>query len=121
VTAGILLAAGLSRRMGRAKLLLPLDGRPVVRHAAEGLLAAGVEPLSAVVGPDGEAVTAALAGLNSCVAGKSVRFWRRIGVAGTLHGQARPVDAKADAALDTDRVAALSTRRLAVTAKSLLP
>ena len=50
--------------MGRAKLLLPLDGRPVVRHAAEGLLAAGVEPLSAVVGPDGEAVTAALADLR---------------------------------------------------------
>src|SRR3982074_208374 len=74
----------------------------------------------------GTTVTAALAGLiglgvNSCVAGKSVRFWRRIGVAGTLHGQARPVDAKADAGLDTDRVAALSTRRLAVTAKSLLP
>ena len=62
--AGILLAAGLSRRMGRAKLLLPLDGRPVVRHAAEGLIAAGVEPLSAVVGPDGEAVTAALADLR---------------------------------------------------------
>ena len=55
---------GLSRRMGRAKLLLPLDGRPVVRHAAEGLLAAGVEPLSVVVGPDGEAVTAALADLR---------------------------------------------------------
>ena len=64
MTAGILLAAGLSRRMGRAKLLLPLDGRPVVRHAAEGLLAAGVEPLSAVVGPDDEAVTAALADLR---------------------------------------------------------
>jgi molybdenum cofactor cytidylyltransferase len=64
VIAGILLAAGLSRRMGRAKLLLPLDGRPVVRHAAEGLLAAGVEPLSAVVGPDGEAVAAALADLR---------------------------------------------------------
>lgn len=62
--AGILLAAGLSRRMGRAKLLLPLDGRPVVRHAVEGLLAAGVEPLSAVVGPDGDAVAAALADLR---------------------------------------------------------
>jgi molybdenum cofactor cytidylyltransferase len=63
VTAGILLAAGLSRRMGRAKLLLPLEGRPVVRHAAEGLLAAGIDPLTAVVGPDGEAVAAALADL----------------------------------------------------------
>jgi len=62
IPAGLLLAAGLSRRMGRAKLLLPLAGRPVVRHAAEGLLAAGVEPLTVVVGP-GDAVAAALDGL----------------------------------------------------------
>ena len=62
MTAGILLAAGLSRRMGQAKLLLPLAGRPVVRHAAEALLAAGIDPLTAVVGP-GDAVASALGGL----------------------------------------------------------
>lgn len=62
MTAGLLLAAGLSRRMGRAKLLLPLAGRPVVRLAAEALLAAGIEPLTVVVGP-GDAVASALDGL----------------------------------------------------------
>ena len=48
--------------MGRAKLLLSLAGRPVVRHAAESLLAAGIEPLTVVVGP-GDAVPSALDGL----------------------------------------------------------
>jgi molybdenum cofactor cytidylyltransferase len=48
--------------MGQAKLLLPLAGRPVVRHAAEALLAAGIDPLTVVVGP-GDAVAAALDGL----------------------------------------------------------
>ena len=61
--AGLLLAAGLSRRMGRAKLLLPLQGRPVVRHAAERFLAAGIDPLYVVVGLDAASVTLALADL----------------------------------------------------------
>ncbi|MEE9276320.1 MAG: NTP transferase domain-containing protein, partial [bacterium] len=33
----ILLAAGLSRRLGRNKLLLRVGGEPVVRRAAEAL------------------------------------------------------------------------------------
>jgi molybdenum cofactor cytidylyltransferase len=49
--------------MGRAKLLLPLDGIPVVRHAAQRLLDAGVAPLLAVVGPRAADIVAALAGL----------------------------------------------------------
>ena len=61
--AGILLAAGLSRRMGQAKLLLPLAGRPVVRHSAERLLRAGLSPLVVVIGPDAHDVRAALDGL----------------------------------------------------------
>jgi len=62
-TAGILLAAGLSRRMGQPKLLLPLGGRPVVRHAAESLVAAGISPLLVVVGGQRAGVESALAGL----------------------------------------------------------
>jgi molybdenum cofactor cytidylyltransferase len=49
--------------MGRVKLLLALEGRPVVRHAAERVLASGVAPLLAVVGPHAADVEAALAGL----------------------------------------------------------
>jgi len=49
--------------MGQAKLLLPLQGRPVVRHAAEGLVALGIAPLFAVVGLEEAAVRSALAEL----------------------------------------------------------
>ncbi len=50
--------------MGRPKLLLPVGGKPVVRHAAERLLDAGVSPLMAVVGHEEAQVRAALAGLS---------------------------------------------------------
>ena len=61
--AGVVLAAGLSRRMGRPKLLLDLDGRPVIRHAVEALAGAGVGELIVVVPPDSAALEAALSGL----------------------------------------------------------
>ncbi len=61
--AGVVLAAGLSRRMGQAKLLLPIEGRPVVRHVAERVLAAGLEPVIIVAGREHLAIEAALAGL----------------------------------------------------------
>src|SRR5438093_3012580 len=61
--AGIVLAAGLSRRMGQPKLLLPLAGRAVVRHATERLLTAGLDPVIVVVGAEREAIESALDGL----------------------------------------------------------
>ena len=48
---GLLLAAGLSRRMGTVKLNLPLaDGRTVLEHATDSLLRAGVEHVVLVLG-----------------------------------------------------------------------
>ncbi|MBI4241148.1 MAG: nucleotidyltransferase family protein [Candidatus Rokubacteria bacterium] len=60
---GVVLAAGLSRRMGRAKLLLDWDGRPVIRLAVEQVRAGGVDELIVVIGSEGEAIRNALAGL----------------------------------------------------------
>ena len=60
--AGIVLAAGLARRMGRQKLLLQLQGKPVVRWAVERLLPR-VEDLVVVTGRDDASVRDALAGL----------------------------------------------------------
>jgi molybdenum cofactor cytidylyltransferase len=60
--AAIVLAAGLSRRMGRQKLLLELQGKPVVRWAVEGVLP-HVGDLIVVTGREDAAVRAALAGL----------------------------------------------------------
>lgn len=60
----VLLAAGCGTRFGASpKLLSPLDGKPLVRHAAQAALAADLGPVVAVVGHAGEGVRAALAGL----------------------------------------------------------
>jgi xanthine dehydrogenase accessory factor len=60
----VLLAAGQSRRMGDTnKLLLDIDGKPMVRRTAEALLASSVGEVIAVVGFDHEAVVSALDGL----------------------------------------------------------
>lgn len=68
--AGVLLAAGQGTRWRAdpgggdgAKLLAPLDGQPIVRHAAAMLVRAGVREIYVVTGPDPEPVTQALAGL----------------------------------------------------------
>jgi molybdenum cofactor cytidylyltransferase len=47
--AGILLAAGLSSRFGRQKLLEPWRGEPLIRSAARRLLDAGLSPVLVVV------------------------------------------------------------------------
>ncbi len=61
--AGLILAAGAARRMGRPKQLLDWGGRPLVRVAAETALAGGLEPVVVVVGHAHEQVAAALDGL----------------------------------------------------------
>lgn len=62
--AGLLLAAGGARRFGSQKLVAPLGGTPIVRHAADALRA-GVDELVVVVGSDAAVVREALAGLDA--------------------------------------------------------
>ncbi|HZS01287.1 MAG TPA: nucleotidyltransferase family protein [Chloroflexota bacterium] len=61
--AGLLLAAGMSTRLGRPKQLLPFRGRTLLRHAAETGLAAGLEPLIVVIGAEADAMHRELTGL----------------------------------------------------------
>ncbi|RME90692.1 MAG: nucleotidyltransferase family protein, partial [Verrucomicrobia bacterium] len=60
-------AAGRSRRMGRPKLLLPVDGKPMVTRVVDALLEAGVGQLRVVVPP-------AARELREALAGRPVRF-----------------------------------------------
>ncbi len=53
VVAAILLAAGLSRRMGRSKPLLPLGDRTVIAHCIESIRQAGIGTVIVVTGPEG--------------------------------------------------------------------
>lgn len=56
--AAIVAAAGLSRRMGRCKQLLPLGGKTALARCLESLLAGGVREIVVVVGLQGELVAA---------------------------------------------------------------
>lgn len=60
---GIVLAAGLSTRLGRNKLLLPMGVKPVVAWTVENALAAPLGEVIVVTGHEREAVEAALRGL----------------------------------------------------------
>ena len=60
--AAVMLAAGLARRMGRQKLLLQLQGKPVVRVSVEHLVS-HVEDVVVVTGPEDTAIRQALEGL----------------------------------------------------------
>lgn len=61
----IILAAGLSRRMhARNKLLLPIGGKPMIRHVVETYLDAVNGPVCVVTGFEAGRIEAALAGLN---------------------------------------------------------
>ena len=62
--AGIILAAGASRRMGSVnKLLASIAGKPLVWHAVESFVAASLSPIIVVVGYESDKVAAALEGL----------------------------------------------------------
>ena len=61
--AAVVLAAGLARRMGRQKLLLKLQGKPVVRWAVERLVP-HVGDIVVVTGQDDAAIREALSGLS---------------------------------------------------------
>jgi molybdenum cofactor cytidylyltransferase len=59
----ILLAAGGSSRLGQPKQLLEWDGKPLIRHAAEQVLAAGWHEVVVVLGHEAERCAAVLTGL----------------------------------------------------------
>lgn len=61
--AGIILAAGESRRLGHPKQLLDWKGKPFVRQVAETALAARLEPVIVVTGATAPEVKTALHGL----------------------------------------------------------
>jgi molybdenum cofactor cytidylyltransferase len=62
--AAIVLAAGLSRRMGANKLLATVDGVAMVRRVAQAAIGSHATPVVVVTGHGSEGVALALAGLD---------------------------------------------------------
>jgi molybdenum cofactor cytidylyltransferase len=60
--AAIVLAAGLSRRMGGNKLLAEIEGEPLVARCVRAVLASLARPVVVVTGHESERVRAVLAG-----------------------------------------------------------
>ncbi len=65
--AGVVLAAGSSTRMGSNKLLLDIDGEPMLRHVAGRAVGAGLDPVLVVLGFEAERLAPALEGLTCSV------------------------------------------------------
>ena len=64
-TAGIILAAGESKRFGKPKQLLEWKGKPFVRQVAETATRAGLSPVIIVTGAKAEEVENAVSGLEA--------------------------------------------------------
>lgn len=111
--AGVLLAAGLSRRMGRNKLLLELGGESVVRRVGRAAAAAGLDPLIAVLGHEGDRVREELDGLR-CAFVSNAEPARGMGSSIGAGFRAVPDEASAAVALlgDMPLVSAAMIRRL---------
>ena len=59
-TVGLIVAAGMSRRMGSFKPLLPLDGEPLIAHSADVFIRAGIRDVRIVTGYRAEEIREAL-------------------------------------------------------------
>ncbi|WP_067928837.1 nucleotidyltransferase family protein [Alicyclobacillus shizuokensis] len=94
---GIVLAAGLSTRMGRPKPLLELAGIPFVRRVAAAATSGGLAPVVVVVGPDELQVRRALAGLPGIRLVKNPDY--ASGMASSLATGVREVMAYCDAVM----------------------
>lgn len=64
-TCCIVMAAGLSSRMGRYKPLLPIDGQPAIVHLLSTVFDAGVDHCVIVTGHRADDLKAACCGLNN--------------------------------------------------------
>jgi len=91
----VVLAAGLSRRMGpENKLLLPVDGEPMIRRGVGRVLAVGLVEVVVVLGHAADEVSRALAGLGvRTVLNDDYASGQVSSVRAGLRGLSEPVDA----------------------------
>jgi molybdenum cofactor cytidylyltransferase len=94
--AGVVLAAGASTRMGRNKMLLEVDGEPIVRRTVRRALESGLSPVVVVLGHEAARVRHVLTGL-ACTFVESPDYTGP--TSGSLHAALRALDPATDAAV----------------------
>lgn len=96
--AGIVLAAGASRRMGASinKLLLEIDGEPMVRRVVRRAIDAGLDPVVVVVGHEPDRIRESLDGLK-CTFVENPDYSGP--TSGSLHAGLRALDQSISAAV----------------------
>ena len=62
--AALVLAAGSSNRLGTPKQLLPVDGRPLVRHVVEAANASSCDAVAVILGAHAQRIEGAIGGLD---------------------------------------------------------
>ncbi|MGQ0593011.1 MAG: nucleotidyltransferase family protein [Gammaproteobacteria bacterium] len=93
----VVLAAGLSSRMAPAsKLLMNLGDRPLIRHVVQTAIDTGLNPVTVVVGHDGDAIRVAVEGLPVRIVDNDDY---REGVASSIRAGVRAIAAEVDAAV----------------------
>lgn len=106
--AGILLAAGMSTRMGEPKALLDWGGEPLVRYQVRQLREAGADEVVVVLGHRGDDVHREMRGLD-CRTVLNATY--QLGRAGSLRAGAKAVSREAETIVvlnvDQPRAAAL--------------
>jgi molybdenum cofactor cytidylyltransferase len=95
-TAAIVLAAGASTRMGTAKQLLRLDGRPLLEHVLDSVRASSVTEIILVLGSEARAIEQEIDTENVRVV---INENYRQGIGTSLKAGLASVDAHAEAAL----------------------
>jgi molybdenum cofactor cytidylyltransferase len=109
----VVLAAGASRRLGRPKQLLELDGKPLLQHVVDACVGAGLDEVVVVLGHEAERVRAALA--RDRVVRTVTNASYRSGQASSLAAGLDAVDARAEAVVivlgDQPRLSAEAIRR----------
>jgi molybdenum cofactor cytidylyltransferase len=115
--AAIVLAAGSSSRMGRNKLLLEFEGRPILCHAVDQALAAGIRDVVVVGGHQAAKVREALGARLGSPGTRMVEAREhKLGMSASLKAGIRALSPKTEAVLvmlgDMPQVSATLIRRL---------
>lgn len=87
---GLVPAAGFAERFGSDKMLVEIDGRPMIRATVESLLTGGVEKVVVVVPPGAEDVRNVLAHIKGVVLVTNQA--RELGMFSSLQAGAREAD-----------------------------